>query len=81
MAFLAKGKIFAAVVAAVVALATGAQAAGSCGKNSAGFEAWKQDFAAQAQAEGVGARGLSALAGATYATRTISADRAIHKAF
>ncbi|RVC79740.1 MAG: murein transglycosylase [Mesorhizobium sp.] len=81
MAFLAKGKIFAAVVAAVLALATGAQAAGSCGKNSAGFEAWKQDFAAQAQAEGVGARGLSALAGATYATRTISADRAIHKAF
>ncbi|RVC59399.1 murein transglycosylase [Mesorhizobium sp. M4B.F.Ca.ET.088.02.2.1] len=81
MAFLAKGKIFAAAVMAVLALATGAQAAGSCGKNSAGFEAWKQDFAAQAQAEGVGSRGLSALAGATYATRTISADRAIHKAF
>ncbi|TIT11880.1 MAG: murein transglycosylase, partial [Mesorhizobium sp.] len=81
MAFLAKGKIFAAAVMAVLALATGAQAAGSCGKNSAGFDAWKQDFAAQAQAEGVGSRGLAALAGATYATRTISADRAIHKAF
>ncbi|BCG92041.1 lytic murein transglycosylase [Mesorhizobium sp. 131-2-1] len=81
MAFLAKGKIFAAVVTAVLALATGAQAAASCGKNGAGFEAWKQGFAAQAQAEGVGARGLAALAGATYATRTISADRAIHKAF
>ncbi|TGS08583.1 murein transglycosylase, partial [Mesorhizobium sp. M4B.F.Ca.ET.190.01.1.1] len=70
MAFLAKGRMFAAAtVMAVLALATGAQAAGSCGKNGAGFDAWKQDFAAQAKSEGVGARGLSALAGATYATR------------
>jgi membrane-bound lytic murein transglycosylase B len=79
MAFLAKGKIFAAALA-VFALTTGAQAA-SCGKTGAGFDAWKQDFAAQAKAEGVGSRGLAALAGATYATRTIAADRAIHKAF
>jgi membrane-bound lytic murein transglycosylase B len=80
MAFLAKGKMFAAAVVAVLALATGAQAA-SCGKNGAGFDAWKQEFAAEAKANGVGSRGLAALAGSNYATRTISADRAIHKAF
>ncbi|TPK88498.1 MULTISPECIES: lytic transglycosylase domain-containing protein [unclassified Mesorhizobium] len=81
MAFLAKGRILAAAVVAVLGLATTAQAAPSCGKNGAGFDAWKQDFAAEAKAEGVGSRGLAALAGATYATRTIAADRAIHKAF
>jgi membrane-bound lytic murein transglycosylase B len=81
MAFLAKGRILAATVVAVLALVTGAQAAASCGKNGAGFEAWKQQFAAEAKAEGVGSRGLAALAGATYATRTISVDRGIHKAF
>lgn len=81
MAFLAKGKMFAAAaVVAVLALATGAQAA-SCGKSSAGFAAWKPEFAAEAKANGVGSKGLAALAGATYATRTIAADRAIHKAF
>jgi membrane-bound lytic murein transglycosylase B len=81
MAFLAKGRIFvAAAVVAVLALATGAQAA-SCGQNSAGFTAWKQEFAAEARADGVGSRGLAALAGATYAKRTIAVDRGIHKAF
>jgi membrane-bound lytic murein transglycosylase B len=81
MAILAKGKMFAAAVVAVLALATGAQAAASCGKTGAGFDAWKQDFAAQARSEGVGAKGLAALAGANYATKTISVDRGIHKAF
>lgn len=80
MAFLAKGRIFAAALVAMLALATGAQAA-SCGKNGAGFEAWKQEFAAEARSNGVGSEGLAALAGATYATKTISVDRAIHKAF
>ncbi|TIO29237.1 MAG: murein transglycosylase, partial [Mesorhizobium sp.] len=65
MAFFAKGRIFMAAVVAAFGLATGAQAAASCGKNGAGFDAWKQQFAAEAQAEGVGQRGLSALAGAT----------------
>ncbi|ESW65579.1 lytic transglycosylase domain-containing protein [Mesorhizobium sp. C280B] len=82
MAFLAKGKMFVvATVVAVLALATGAQAAASCGKNGAGFEAWKPEFAAEAKADGVGSKGLAALARATYATKTISVDRAIHKAF
>ena len=69
MALLAKGKIIAAAVVAVLALATGAQAAASCGKTGAGFEAWKQDFAAQARSEGVGGKGLAALAGANTRQR------------
>ena len=81
MALLAKGKIFVASVVAVLALATGAEAAASCGKTGAGFEAWKPEFAAEAKSEGVGPKGLAALAGATYATKTISVDRGIHKAF
>ncbi|PDQ17545.1 murein transglycosylase [Mesorhizobium sanjuanii] len=80
MAFLAKGKIYAAAALMMVAAATGAQAA-SCGKSGAGFDAWKPEFAAEARANGVGAKGLAALANANYATRTIAADRAIHKAF
>jgi membrane-bound lytic murein transglycosylase B len=47
----------------------------SCGNTSDGFERWKQDFAAEAQAAGVGRRGLEALAGARYSTSTIRADR------
>lgn len=80
MAFLAKKMFVVATVVAVLALATGAQAA-SCGKSGAGFEAWKPEFAAEAKADGVGSKGLAALARATYATKTISVDRAIHKAF
>ncbi|CAN7747349.1 lytic murein transglycosylase [Mesorhizobium caraganae] len=81
MALFAKGRVFVAAAVAVFALATGAQAAASCGKTGAGFDAWKSDFAAQARSEGVGGKGLAALAGANYATKTISVDRAIHKAF
>lgn len=82
MALLARGKIWMAVGAAVFGLLTGAAQAGpSCGKSAAGFEQWKSDFAQEAQAAGVGSRGLSALAGASYASATIKADRAIHKAF
>ncbi|WP_192361042.1 lytic murein transglycosylase [Mesorhizobium mediterraneum] len=80
MAFFAKGKIFAAAALMMLAAATAAQAA-QCGNNGAGFEAWKAEFAAEAKANGVGSKGLAALANATYAKRTIAADRAIHKAF
>lgn len=47
----------------------------SCGNNASGFEAWKASFASQAQRAGVRNRGLQALAGTSYATRTINADR------
>jgi len=67
-------KLFAAAVLGTLMVSGGAQAA-SCGKNASGFEGWKEEFAQQAQASGVGRRGLSALAGANYASKTISADR------
>lgn len=62
--------------AAIVALFLTAQSAiASCGNDASGFAAWKAQFAAQASANGVGAKGLRALEGARYATSTIRADR------
>ena len=49
--------------------------AATCGNTAAGFAAWKAAFAPQAKAGGIGPRGLSALAGTTYSTGTIFADR------
>ena len=71
MAFVSK---FASAVALAVAFASPAQAA-TCGNTSAGFNAWKAQTAQEAAAKGIGQRGLSALAGTTYAKRTIAADR------
>ncbi len=81
MAFFAKGKMVAVASAALISLMTGAVQAASCGDSAAGFEQWKAEFASQAKASGVKREGLSALAGAKYATATIKVDRAIHKAF
>ncbi|TNF61154.1 MAG: murein transglycosylase, partial [Rhodobacteraceae bacterium] len=44
-------------------LAAPAAQAATCGNTGAGFEAWKADFARIAAAEGVGRKGLQALAG------------------
>lgn len=49
--------------------------AASCGNSSAGFNAWKADFAKIATRAGVKKAGLQALANTTYAKRTIAADR------
>jgi len=46
-----------------------------CSNTSAGFEAWKPQFAKEAKRAGVKTRGLQALAQARYATATIAADR------
>nr|WP_243730664.1 lytic murein transglycosylase [Rubellimicrobium sp. CFH 75288] len=54
--------------------AASAQGVG-CGNDASGFESWKQQFAQYAAANGVGQRGLDALAGTRYAERTIQADR------
>ena len=81
MAFFAKGKMIAAAGAAVLALLTGVAQAAQCGNTGAGFEEWKAEFAEEAKAAGVKEKGLAALAGAKYATGTIRADRAVHKAF
>ncbi len=70
------------LVAAAMTFGLGTSAwAQSCGNNGAGFEQWKREFAGQARAQGVGPKGLSALAGAKYATATIRADRAVRSAF
>ena len=52
--------------------------AAQCGSSAGGFESWKQQFAPEARAKGVGAAGLSALMGTTYAQATINADRSLH---
>ncbi|MEM7320622.1 MAG: lytic murein transglycosylase, partial [Pseudomonadota bacterium] len=65
---------FAAACIAALSLPSLSGAA-TCGNTGSGFEAWKQDFAKEARKAGVRKRGLQALAGTTYATRTISADR------
>ena len=66
-----------AILAVPVALlcATNAAGAAQCGNSAAGFEGWKQEFAAEARSKGVGPAGLAALGTTTYATATIAADR------
>ncbi|TCD15975.1 lytic murein transglycosylase [Oricola cellulosilytica] len=61
--------------AAALALLGGSAAAAQCGNDAGGFEIWKQQFAQEARSRGIGQRGLQALAGAQYATKTIAADR------
>jgi len=67
------GALLAAVLA--VGLSSGLAEAARCGNNSGGFERWKRDFSKQAASNGVKKRGLSALAGTRYSTKTIRADR------
>ncbi|MCA3560740.1 MAG: lytic murein transglycosylase [Aestuariivirga sp.] len=62
----------------MLGIAAPARAAPSCGKTGAGFEAWKASYAAEARAQGIGPEGLAALAGTSYATATIKADRGMH---
>src|SRR5262245_61127207 len=63
------------LVAVAMVLAAGNAIAAGCGKNAAGFESWKSAFAAEAKANGIKAKGISALMGTRYATATIKADR------
>jgi len=59
----------------LIALFAAPAQAAKCGNTGAGFNAWKAAFAKEAAKAGVGQRGLAALAGTTYAKRTIAADR------
>ncbi|QDI76001.1 MULTISPECIES: lytic murein transglycosylase [Leisingera] len=61
--------------ALISALLASPAVAATCGNTSAGFDAWKQAFSAEAKRAGVRKAGLQALANAQYASRTISADR------
>src|SRR3954463_603216 len=64
-----------ALATGLTALAAGPTHAATCGSSAAGFEGWKQAFAAEARAKGVGATGIAALMSTNYATATIAADR------
>ena len=62
-------------LAFLIALLPAGAMAAPCGNDAGGFEQWKQAFAQEAAAAGVGQRGLQALAGARYSQGTINADR------
>ena len=65
----------AALAAVLLVLSAAPGAAAPCGNSSAGFEKWKRIFAQEAQANGIGKRGIDALMGTGYASGTIKADR------
>ena len=54
---------------------TGAASAAQCGNSAGGYDAWKQQFAAEARGKGVSAAGTAALMETNYAHATIAADR------
>ncbi len=56
-------------------LMAGAAQAASCSSTGGNFAAWKKEFAAEAKANGIKAKGLAALASSSYSTGTIKADR------
>jgi membrane-bound lytic murein transglycosylase B len=58
----------------LISLSSQANAA-QCGNSAGGFEAWKQSFAGEARAKGIGASTLQALMATNYAQATINADR------
>jgi membrane-bound lytic murein transglycosylase B len=62
------------VLAMLACLSPHADAA-QCGSGPAGFEGWKQQFAGEARAKGIGASAVSALMATNYASATIAADR------
>ena len=61
--------------AALLALLPLAAQAATCSDTGGQYEAWKAEMAAEAQAEGVGKRGVAALMATSYSKATISADR------
>jgi membrane-bound lytic murein transglycosylase B len=63
-----------AAMVVLVYLGTTADAA-QCGSGPGGFEAWKQQFAEEARAKGVGAAAIAGLMQTNYASATIAADR------
>ncbi len=64
-----------AITVLITGLVAGAAHSATCSNTSAGFEAWKAAFASEAKRAGVKSKGLQALSGARYASRTIAADR------
>ena len=69
--------IFRKSILPILALVTAAGPALSapCSNTGAEYESWKPVMAQEAAAAGVGERGLAALMGSSYASKTIAADR------
>jgi hypothetical protein len=65
---------FSAALAMFACFSSQADAA-QCGSSSAGYAAWKQEFAGEARAKGVSAATIQALMATNYAQATINADR------
>jgi membrane-bound lytic murein transglycosylase B len=63
------------LLAMLLAFAPAAGHAAFCSDAGGQYEQWKGHFAREAQAAGVGARGLEALMSSGYSTATIAADR------
>lgn len=75
-----KSKFFLVAGVMVAVSATPALAA-KCSNSGAGFEAFKRDFAKEAKAEGIGRKGLSALASTKYSPGVIKFDRRVNRSF
>src|SRR4051794_35381461 len=58
----------------LISLSSQANAA-QCGNSAGGFESWKQSFAGEARAKGIGASTIDAMMATNYAQATINADR------
>ena len=71
--------MFKALASATMLLLATQSSAAPCGNDASGFDTWKQAFAAEAAAQGVGQAGLQALASASYSTATIRLDRAVQR--
>jgi membrane-bound lytic murein transglycosylase B len=74
-----KSSVFLVPAFAVALSGLASQAvAAQCGNGPGGYDAWKQQFAAEARAKGIGGAGVSALEQTHYANATIAADRSLH---
>ena len=70
-----KMRLGTAVFAATLIVLGGQALAAPCGNNSAGFAKWKRIFSGEAEAQGIGPKGIAALQGTSYSVGTIRADR------
>lgn len=70
-----KWKATALLLLALVLGATDKSYAAQCGSTSAGFEAWKRQFADEAKERGISAFAISSLMASNYSSATIVADR------
>ena len=63
------------VLAVLLASLSSPANAAQCGSSAGGFDAWKQQFAGEARAKGIGASTIQAMMATTYAQATVNADR------